>query len=291
MFSGRKTSHWAWWVFPTERQGGSEPRPATSVTPSTASHLLQRAPESWRQCLEEIVSIVSLAAPNPQPHTHTQPATEPLGKVVLEGDSEEGNREEGKGETLAKEAVGKVVLEAPRNLVELTENAIRMIWASEDVRAYTVQMLEFSDMGEGKGYKISVSDGNSFTIILINNKPDIDALLEEKGEGLVNSICSIQVSALSLLVFQQPSPFSSIQVSALFLLFNHSIHILVNSIHWMQVKSSWHPKNPGQKLLFLETLKVLASGSAVNKIGQPVKFQSENQAKKDSTKLKQVCSC
>ena len=205
VFSGRKTSHWAWWVFPTERQGGSEPRPATSVTPSTASRLLQRAPESWRQCLEE---IVSLAAPKPQAHTHTQPATEPLGKVVLEGDREQGKREEGDGETFAKEAVGfetvakdadgKVVLEAPRNLVELTENAIRMIWASEDVRAYTVQILEYLDMGSGKGYKISVSDGNSFTIILINNKPDIDALLQEKGEGLVNSICSIQVSALSL---------------------------------------------------------------------------------------------
>jgi len=59
----------------------------------------------------------------------------------------------------------------------------------------------------------------------------------------------------------------------------------------MQVKSSWHPKNPGQKLLFLETLKVVASGRGIDKIGQPVKFQSENQAKKDSTKLKQVCSC
>jgi hypothetical protein len=118
--------------------------------------------------------------------------------VVLEGDREQGDREQGDGETVGKEAVGKVVLEAPRNLVELTENAIRMIWASEDVRAYTVQILEYVDMGSGKGYKISVSDGNSFTTILINNKPDIDALLQEKGEGLVNSICSIQVSALFL---------------------------------------------------------------------------------------------
>jgi hypothetical protein len=59
-------------------------------------------------------------------------------------------------------------------------------------------------------------------------------------------------------------------------------------MHWMQVKSSWHPKNPGQKLLLLETLKVEASGAGLNKIGQPVKFQSENQAKTDRTKLKQV---
>jgi len=33
---GRKVSHWAWWVFPTEKAGASEPVPKTCVTRATA---------------------------------------------------------------------------------------------------------------------------------------------------------------------------------------------------------------------------------------------------------------
>jgi hypothetical protein len=56
---GYKTSHWAWWVFPTEKEGFSEPSPATCVTTTTAAELLRRAPLTWRQCLEEIASLAA----------------------------------------------------------------------------------------------------------------------------------------------------------------------------------------------------------------------------------------
>jgi hypothetical protein len=113
--------------------------------------------------------------------------------------------------------------------------------------AYTVQILKYIHMGEGKGYKIHVSDGKTFTLLLINSKPEIAEMIVEKGEGLINSIGLIEV------------------------------------------KSSPHPKNAGQKLLFLQTLKILQEG--VEKIGEPVKFESENQAKKDTDTPKQVYSC
>ena len=48
--SRRKTSHWSWWVFPTEQQGMSEPTGhigPTAVSPRSASELLRRAPPSW----------------------------------------------------------------------------------------------------------------------------------------------------------------------------------------------------------------------------------------------------
>jgi len=56
---GRKTSHWAWWVFPTEKEGFSEPSPTTCVTPATAKELLERAPDTWRLCLEEIAALAT----------------------------------------------------------------------------------------------------------------------------------------------------------------------------------------------------------------------------------------
>ena len=55
---GRKTSHWAWWAFPTEKPGASEPDPKTCVTLENAGHLCERAPPSWRQCLEKIADLV-----------------------------------------------------------------------------------------------------------------------------------------------------------------------------------------------------------------------------------------
>jgi hypothetical protein len=54
---GTKTSHWAWWVFPTEQAGMSEPSPPTKVDVRTAHELLERAPIEWKQCLELIVEM------------------------------------------------------------------------------------------------------------------------------------------------------------------------------------------------------------------------------------------
>ena len=49
--SGRKTSHWAWWAFPTELCGASEPGPATRVSVASAATVVAtvaRAPREWR---------------------------------------------------------------------------------------------------------------------------------------------------------------------------------------------------------------------------------------------------
>jgi hypothetical protein len=50
--SGRKTGHWAWWVFPTEKAGFSEPGPKTYVTSETAISLLNVADMTcWKDAL------------------------------------------------------------------------------------------------------------------------------------------------------------------------------------------------------------------------------------------------
>jgi hypothetical protein len=54
---GRKTSHWAWWVFPTEKPGMSEPKPVTAVTRTNATMLFTRAPHAWQEALELIVEL------------------------------------------------------------------------------------------------------------------------------------------------------------------------------------------------------------------------------------------
>jgi len=58
--NNKKTTHWAWWVFPNERMGANEPTPKTCVTPQTAETLLHRAPLTWRECLEDIVLLVQI---------------------------------------------------------------------------------------------------------------------------------------------------------------------------------------------------------------------------------------
>lgn len=58
---GRKTGHWAWWAFPTEKPGSAEPHPRTKVTVHTAPHLLSRAPPEWREVLELIADLVEKA--------------------------------------------------------------------------------------------------------------------------------------------------------------------------------------------------------------------------------------
>mmetsp|Transcript_16237 Transcript_16237/g.48998 ORF Transcript_16237/g.48998 Transcript_16237/m.48998 type:complete len:172 (+) Transcript_16237:58-573(+) len=57
---GRKHSHWAWWVFPTDLPGASEPGEPTWVTHETAHRLFQPdAPSAdWRAVLEKVCSLV-----------------------------------------------------------------------------------------------------------------------------------------------------------------------------------------------------------------------------------------
>lgn len=52
--TGRKVGHWAWYAFPTELKGMSEPEPKTSVTKHSADQLVANAPPVWRELLEEI---------------------------------------------------------------------------------------------------------------------------------------------------------------------------------------------------------------------------------------------
>ena len=52
--NGRKQSHYAWWLFPTEKPGRCEPSPRTYVTVQTARLLLEQAPTVWRTLLEEV---------------------------------------------------------------------------------------------------------------------------------------------------------------------------------------------------------------------------------------------
>ena len=56
---GRKTSHWAWWVFPTDLPGASEPPPATCVTHAAAPELLRRAPGGWRIVLQKVAELAA----------------------------------------------------------------------------------------------------------------------------------------------------------------------------------------------------------------------------------------
>ena len=49
---GVKQGHWAWWAFPTEMRGKSEPPPSTCVTRATAAIVISKAPRVWRDILE-----------------------------------------------------------------------------------------------------------------------------------------------------------------------------------------------------------------------------------------------
>ena len=51
----KKTSHWAWWAFPTEQPGQSEnPKGPTCVTKGTAVEVIRQAPAVWQQTLERV---------------------------------------------------------------------------------------------------------------------------------------------------------------------------------------------------------------------------------------------
>ena len=56
---GRKSGHWAWWAFPTEKEGFAEPEPKTRVTRETARVVLARAPRAWREVLEEVARLTA----------------------------------------------------------------------------------------------------------------------------------------------------------------------------------------------------------------------------------------
>jgi len=58
--NNRKTGHWAWWVFPTELAGDSEPSPETYVTHNTADMLLEEdaSVTEWCNVLEKICELV-----------------------------------------------------------------------------------------------------------------------------------------------------------------------------------------------------------------------------------------
>ncbi len=56
--SGKKVTHWAWWAFPTEKEGNSEPSPKTAVTDETAQLLLDNAPPIWKKLLLKIAEKV-----------------------------------------------------------------------------------------------------------------------------------------------------------------------------------------------------------------------------------------
>ena len=54
----RKSSHWAWWAFPTNRPGRSEPHPKTCLTMSAAGSYLIKPPLIWKHLLEEVILII-----------------------------------------------------------------------------------------------------------------------------------------------------------------------------------------------------------------------------------------
>lgn len=57
----RKTKHWAWWAFPTQKGGTNEPNDngmRTYVTRKTAPLLVDNAPKVWKQVLETLAELI-----------------------------------------------------------------------------------------------------------------------------------------------------------------------------------------------------------------------------------------
>jgi len=58
--NGKKTSHWAWWVFPTDKPGFSEPMPETFVMHKERQLFLELSKDTgWKDCLELVATLVS----------------------------------------------------------------------------------------------------------------------------------------------------------------------------------------------------------------------------------------
>ena len=56
IYHKRKINCWAWYIFPTWRQGRSDSL-KTYITVDTAQILLKFAPPEWRSCLEKIIEL------------------------------------------------------------------------------------------------------------------------------------------------------------------------------------------------------------------------------------------
>ena len=55
----RKTGHWIWWVFPTTKEGASEPTPSTKLSNlQQVKHLIDLAPSEWREVLELLADLI-----------------------------------------------------------------------------------------------------------------------------------------------------------------------------------------------------------------------------------------
>ena len=56
---GHKVGHWAWWVFPTDLSGRSEPPPHSCVMPDERALLLRGDTSlQWRAILERIAALI-----------------------------------------------------------------------------------------------------------------------------------------------------------------------------------------------------------------------------------------
>lgn len=53
-----KTEHWAWWAFPTELPGASEPGEKSAISKRYANDLLKKAPPAWKKILHKICTLL-----------------------------------------------------------------------------------------------------------------------------------------------------------------------------------------------------------------------------------------
>jgi O-acetyl-ADP-ribose deacetylase (regulator of RNase III) len=53
-----KIGHWAWYAWPTEKEGSSKPSPKTAITAAAVPDLLKRAPEVWKDVLELVCELI-----------------------------------------------------------------------------------------------------------------------------------------------------------------------------------------------------------------------------------------
>ena len=61
--NGRKTRHWAWYVWPTERAGRSEPYPKSSISPQDVEVFLSKTNiEQWTVILLSLTELLNKAS-------------------------------------------------------------------------------------------------------------------------------------------------------------------------------------------------------------------------------------
>ena len=54
---GRKTSHWAWPIFPHDEPGRNDPSGGTSLTHKTVADMVHQAPSRWRTVIELVTQL------------------------------------------------------------------------------------------------------------------------------------------------------------------------------------------------------------------------------------------